>query len=115
MVEEIGEQEEVQQFLEQAEEEKPKPDGDLNELFRAPSPEDSDMEVDDLCMVDEEDVFGDGGADMEDLVGVSNEDVMGYDFQQQPKRRPVRIVRSPRYRRTNKQYDNYPTMMGMRG
>lgn len=87
---------------------------DLDDLFRAPSREDPDMRVDDIVAVSEEDVFGEGGEDMSDLLEVTDEDIMGEEWGEptpppqppQPKRMVVRKVR-----RTGKQYPP-PTSIG---
>ena len=59
--------------------EEPAPPGDdLSDLFVGPAMEkDNDDYVKDLVTVEEEDVFGDGGADMSDILEVTEEDVMG--------------------------------------
>jgi hypothetical protein len=54
------------------------PDDDLSDLFEGPDMDnDNDVYIKDLVSVEEEDVFGEGGADMSDILEVSNEDVMG--------------------------------------
>jgi len=54
------------------------PSDDLSDLFEGPDMEqDNDVYVKDLVTVEEEDVFGDGGADMSDILEVTEEDVMG--------------------------------------
>ena len=54
------------------------PSDDLSDLFEGPDMErDNDVYVKDLVSVEEEDVFGDGGADMSDILEVTEEDVMG--------------------------------------
>jgi len=54
------------------------PDDDLSDLFEGPDMDrDNDVYIKDVVTVSEEDVFGDGGADMSDILEVSEEDVMG--------------------------------------
>ena len=54
------------------------PTDDLSDLFEGPDMErDNDVYIKDLVSVEEEDVFGDGGADMSDILEVTDEDVMG--------------------------------------
>ena len=59
--------------------EEPAPPGDdLSDLFEGPNSEtDNDVYVKDLVTVEEEDVFGEGGEDMSDILEVTEEDVMG--------------------------------------
>ena len=59
--------------------EEPAPPGDdLSDLFEGPDMErDNDVYVKDLVTVEEEDVFGEGGEDMSDILEVTDEDVMG--------------------------------------
>jgi hypothetical protein len=68
---------------------------DLSDLFEGPDANDLDVNIDDLVGVDEEDVFGEGGEDMSDLISVSNEDIMGEDIYA-PKAQPAvrRVVRT---------------------
>jgi len=88
---------------------------DMGDLFKAPSPDDEDMQTDDLTSVSEEDVFGDGGEDMSDILEVTSDDIMGEDDpwgdreqQSQPKRRSIR--------RAGKPYHRYvPPAPGMQG
>jgi len=47
----------------------------LRDLFEVPDERDPDMYIDDLTEVSEEDVFGDGGSDMSDLLDVTDEDL----------------------------------------
>lgn len=91
---------------------------DLSDLFRVPSREDPDMKIDDLVNVSEEDVYGEGGADMSDLTEVSDEDIMGEENVPTPPPQPVptrRIIR--RVKRTSKPYQRIPptSMGGLRG
>lgn len=54
------------------------PEDDLSDLFEGPDmSRDNDVYIDDLVSVDDEDVFGDGGADMSDILEVTEEDLMG--------------------------------------
>jgi len=54
------------------------PTDDLSDLFEGPDMErDNDVYIKDLVSVEEEDVFGEGGADMSDILEVTEEDVMG--------------------------------------
>ncbi len=69
---------------------------DLADLFKAPKPDDPDMQTDDLFEVSDEDVFGDGGEDMSDILDVSEEDIMGEPSPPPRLRRVRRIVRIPR-------------------
>lgn len=85
--------------------EAPAPPGDdLSDLFEGPDMErDNDVYIKDLVTVEEEDVFGDGGEDMsdllevdeeeglEDLLHVSQEDIMG--TKPKPKAQLVRTSR----------------------
>lgn len=59
--------------------EAPSPPGDdLSDLFEGPDMErDNDVYIKDLVTVEEEDVFGEGGEDMSDILEVTEEDVMG--------------------------------------
>ena len=58
--------------------EPPPPGDDLSDLFEAPNMDtDNDVYVKDLVALDEEDTFGEGGADMSDILEVSEEDIMG--------------------------------------
>jgi len=59
--------------------EAPAPPGDdLSDLFEGPDMErDNDVYIKDLVTVEEEDVFGEGGEDMSDILEVTEEDVMG--------------------------------------
>ena len=59
--------------------EEPAPPGDdLSDLFEGPDMErDNDVYIKDLVTVEEEDVFGEGGEDMSDILEVTDEDVMG--------------------------------------
>jgi len=52
-------------------------DDELNELFEGIHDYDSDVYFEDLVRVDEEDIFGDGGEDMSDILEVDPEDFMG--------------------------------------
>lgn len=47
---------------------------DLSDLFEGPRETDNDMVIDHLVTVDEEDVFGEGGEDMSDILEVTAED-----------------------------------------
>lgn len=69
----------IQRTSEEMYPEKPTGSGndEMKDLFKAPDPNDNDMKVDDVVEVTEEDVFGDGGADMSDITEVTDEDVMG--------------------------------------
>ena len=54
------------------------PTDDLSDLFEGPDMDrDNDVYIKDLVTVDEEDVFGEGGEDMSDILEVTDEDVMG--------------------------------------
>jgi len=54
------------------------PDDDLSDLFEGPDMDkDNDVYIKDLVTVSEEDVFGDGGEDMSDILEVTDEDIMG--------------------------------------
>ncbi len=83
---------------------------DLADLFKAPSMDDPEMQTEDLISVDlAEDVMG---GDLEDLVEVSDEDIMGPpedDFNGAPPKR--KMVRRPMYRRTSRVYQP-PTSLG---
>jgi len=58
--------------------EPPPPGDDLSDLFEAPNMDtDNDVYVKDLVALDEEDTFGEGGADMSDILEVTEEDIMG--------------------------------------
>ena len=50
---------------------------DISDMFRAPLPDDLDVNVEDLVSVSDEDIFGDGGEDMSDILEVTEEDVTG--------------------------------------
>lgn len=84
---------------------------DLADLFKAPRKDDPDIRTDDLTSVTDEDVFGDGGADMSDILEVSEAEVMG-DDEEPPAPKPVnRVVR---YKRTNRRYIPPSSMGGVR-
>ena len=74
---------------------------DISDLFEGPQPEDNDVYVKDLVTVSEEDVFGDGGEDMSDLLEVDDEDIMGEEEPENPParrsvpRRPTITRRQP--------------------
>ena len=54
------------------------PSDDISDLFEGPDMErDNDVYIKDLVTVEEEDVFGEGGEDMSDILEVTDEDVMG--------------------------------------
>ena len=54
------------------------PEDDLSDLFEGPDmSRDNDVYIDDLVSVNDEDVFGEGGADMSDILEVTDEDLMG--------------------------------------
>ena len=74
------------------------PTDDLSDLFEGPDMErDNDVYIKDLVSVEEEDVFGDGGADMSDILEVTDEDVMGdediYGDDGRSARQPARTAR----------------------
>lgn len=81
-----------------------KPVDELAGLFEVPKATDHDIATDDLIEVSEEDVMG-GDADMSDLVDVSNEDVMGKETKPKNKSRQIR--------RTNRRYIPPLSMGGM--
>lgn len=80
----------------------PPAEDDLSDLFEGPDmSKDNDVYIDDLVAIDEEDVFGDGGSDMSDLLEVSDEDLeVGEDVLslgegcpgKQPTQRKQRVV-----------------------
>ncbi len=95
--EEVIEQPEEEVDVGEEEEEKPKvrinAGDDMSDLFEGPSPDDEDMDTDDLFEVDvEDDVMG---GNMDDLFDVTNEDIMGYG----PKPKPKLARRTRPYRR----------------
>lgn len=54
------------------------PSDDISDLFEGPDMEkDNDVYIKDLVTLNEEDVFGEGGADMSDLLEVDEVDIMG--------------------------------------
>jgi len=54
------------------------PDDDLRDLFEGPDMErDNDVYIEDLVTVEDEDVFGEGGADMSDILEVPEEEILG--------------------------------------
>ncbi len=59
--------------------ESPTPPGDdLSDLFEGPDMDkDNDVYIEDLVTVEDEDVFGEGGADMSDILELDEEDVLG--------------------------------------
>ncbi len=79
-------------------------DDDISDLFEGPKETDDDMATDDLVEVSEEDVMG-GDEDMSDLVDVSNEDVMG--------KAPKQKNTSRQIRRTNRRYVASLSLGGM--
>lgn len=90
---------------------------DLKDLFEAPHRDDPDMRIDDLVTVSEEDVFGEGGEDMSDLVDVGPEEAMNEDSitppappkPTQPRRRVVR-----KFKRTDRPYLPESGVRGLR-
>ena len=83
--------------------EPPPPGDDLSDLFEAPNMDtDNDVYVKDLVALDEEDTFGEGGADMSDILEVSEEDIMGTEdyigdesLSSTPKRTVQRAAKPP--------------------
>lgn len=71
---------------------------DMSDLFEVPEETDNDMEVDDLVEPPDEE-------SMDDLVSVSNEDIMG--------EAPKPKVKSQQFRRTNRRYVPPPSLGGM--
>ena len=70
---------------------------DISDLFEGPDMErDNDVYVKDLVTVDEEDVFGEGGADMSDLLEVDEE-----VEEPEPESHPP--IRKPKYKPTRQQ------------
>jgi len=78
--------------IEEVPPEQEKSDG-ISDLFEAPSVDEDDMSADDVLEVDEEDIFGAGGEDLSDIVGVSDEDVIGTPRKPKPKK--IYRVRRP--------------------
>lgn len=79
------------------------PGDDLSDLFEGPDMEkDNDVYIKDLVTVEEEDVFGEGGEDMSDILEVTEEDVMGEEdpLGSEEVRGPV--ARRPTFRRTSR-------------
>jgi len=75
------------------------PGDDISDLFEGPQPEDNDVYVKDLVTVSEEDVFGDGGEDMSDLLEVDDADIMGEEEPEKPTTRRLVPQRSTITRR----------------
>jgi len=71
---------------------------DMADLFEVPEETDNDMAVDDLVEPPDEE-------SMDDLVSVSNEDIMGAA--------PKPKVKSQQFRRTNRRYVPPPSLGGM--
>lgn len=104
--------EEVVEIVEELPPAKEAKKNDLSDLFEVPHREDADIKSDDLVSLTEEDVFGEGGADMSDLTDVSKEDIMGEEYPLTPSSPPPRrVIR--RVIRTSKPYRSTPpTGMG---
>ncbi len=75
------------------------PSDDISDLFEGPDMErDNDVYIKDLVTISEEDVFGEGGADMSDLLEVDEVDVMGeedYMGLEGPEQREQRPIVQP--------------------
>jgi len=91
----------------------PEPEDELADLFEVPQPEDNDMAIDHLLAPPEEVTEDD---DVEDLVEVSAEDIMGEPYPgtppstetpETPGRVPVK-----RFKRTLRRYPPPPTSLG---
>ena len=78
---------------------------DMSDLFEVPQPEDNDIYTDDLVALDSEDVYG-GDENMDDLLTVSHEDIMG---------KPLTSRKSRRMKRTQRLYNQPTSMGGMQG
>lgn len=82
------------------------PDDDLSDLFEGPDmDQDNDVYIKDVVSVEEEDVFGEGGSDMSDILEVSDDDIMGEEdplgYSSGSSTRPAPAATGrPTYRRT---------------
>lgn len=64
-------------------------EGNIADLFEGPQPEDNDMQTEHLTSVDDEDVFGDGGEEgLEEVLEVTEEDILGDAPTEKPKFEP---------------------------
>lgn len=80
----------------------PQGEDTMADLFEGPKSTDHDMVIDHLVSVDDEDIYGEGGEDMSDILDVDDEDIMGEA--PEPETPPKPKVRTLKLVRTNKPY-----------